>query len=211
MVMKPFVFQHAKDVWPAGETLLHVYLTPHDQDRELAALVARGRAVLREFPITCVEDRWLHITVDQITDRVGAEIAPAERDALVAELGKRLADVEPFDIMIGSLESYATGVIADVHPDEPLNDLHTTVRAAIQTVRGPNATGYPTKVPHLTLGYAAEECDSDQVQRKLRNEVRPGHAPMRVDAVHLVDVTADAQAKTITWDHVATIPLGSGS
>ncbi|MFD7317901.1 hypothetical protein [Streptomyces sp. NPDC059883] len=40
-----------------------MYLTPHDQDRELAALVARGRAVLREFPITCVEDRWLHITV----------------------------------------------------------------------------------------------------------------------------------------------------
>ncbi|MFD4258659.1 2'-5' RNA ligase family protein [Streptomyces sp. NPDC058534] len=102
-------------------------------------------------------------------------------------------------------------MIADVHPDEPLNDLHTTVRAAIQTVRGPNATGYPTKVPHLTLGYAAEECDSDQVQRKLRNGVRPGHAPMRVDAVHLMDVTADAQAKTITWDHVATIPLGTGS
>ncbi|GGT73783.1 hypothetical protein GCM10010207_84270 [Streptomyces atratus] len=63
MVMEPFVFQHAQDVWPAGETLLHVYLTPHDQDRELAALVARGRAILREFPITCVEDRWLHITV----------------------------------------------------------------------------------------------------------------------------------------------------
>ena len=63
MVMKPFVFQHAQDVWPEGETLLHVYLTPHDQDRELAALVARGRAVLREFPITCVEDRWLHITI----------------------------------------------------------------------------------------------------------------------------------------------------
>jgi 2'-5' RNA ligase len=208
--MKPFVFQHAQDVWPVGETLLHVYLTPHEQDRELAALIARGRTVLREFPITCVENRWLHITVDQITDRVGAEIPPVERDALVAELGQRLADVEPFDIMIGSLISYATGVIADVHPDEPLDDLHTTVRAAIQTVRGPNATGYPTKVPHFTLGYAAEECDSDQVQRKLRNKVRPGHAPMRVDAVHLVDVTADAQAKTITWDHVATIPLGAG-
>ncbi|MFE4335292.1 hypothetical protein ACFRQM_39595 [Streptomyces sp. NPDC056831] len=56
-------------------------------------------------------------------------------------------------------------MIADVHPDEPLNDLHTTVRAAIQTVRGPNATGYPAKVPHLTLVYAAEECDSDQVRR----------------------------------------------
>ncbi|MDT0323157.1 2'-5' RNA ligase family protein [Streptomyces millisiae] len=208
--MKPFVFQHAQDVWPEGETLLHVYLTPHDQDRELAALVARARAVLQDFPITCVEDRWLHITVDQITDRVGRAIPPAERQTLVDELTKRLADIEPFDVMIGSLMSYATGVIADVHPDGPLDTLHTTVRAAIQAVRGPHATGYPTKVPHLTLGYAAEECDSDQIQRKLRNGVRPGHAPIRVDAVHLVDVTADAAAKTITWDHVASIALGAG-
>ncbi|MFD7861326.1 hypothetical protein [Streptomyces sp. NPDC059783] len=101
-------------------------------------------------------------------------------------------------------------MIADVHPDGPLDTLHTTVRVAIQAVRGRHATGYPTKVAHLTLGYAAEECDSGQVQRKLRNGVRPGHAPMRVDAVHLVDVTANAAAKTITWDHVATIPLGAG-
>ncbi|MEU0215578.1 hypothetical protein ABZ281_10825 [Streptomyces sp. NPDC006265] len=40
-------------------------------------------------------------------------------------------------------------MIADIHPDEPLNDLHTTVRAAIQTVCGSNATGYPTKVPYV--------------------------------------------------------------
>ena len=33
----------------------------------------------------------------------------------------------------------------------------------------------------------------------------------RVDAVHLVNVTSDAQAKTITWYHVATIPLSGGS
>lgn len=72
----------------------------------------RARVVLQEFPITCVEDPWLHITVDQITDRVGAGITAAERDALVAELGKHLADVEPFDSMIGSLESYATEVAA---------------------------------------------------------------------------------------------------
>ncbi|MFE7130807.1 2'-5' RNA ligase family protein [Streptomyces sp. NPDC057638] len=207
--MKPFVFQQAEDVWPEGETLLHVYIAPSDQDRELTALVKRGREALRGFPITCVEERWLHITVDQITDRVGAAIPPAERQLLVAELEKQIAVVAPFDIMVGSLMSYATGVIADVHPDEPLNGLHTVVRAAIQTVRGSHATGYPTKVPHLTIGYATEECDSDQVQRKLRNEVRPGHAPMRVDAVHLVDVTADTQAKTITWEHVATIPLGA--
>jgi hypothetical protein len=60
MPMKPFVFQHAQDVWPKGETLLHVYVTPGYQDRELAALVTRAQSVLQDFPIICVEDRWLH-------------------------------------------------------------------------------------------------------------------------------------------------------
>ncbi|MER5820770.1 hypothetical protein ABT086_00200 [Streptomyces mirabilis] len=37
--------------------------------------------------------------------------------------------------------------------------------------------------------------------------MRPGHAPLRIDAVHLVDITADSTAKTITWDHLAEVPL----
>lgn len=47
-----------------------------------------------------------------------------------------------------------------------------------------------------------------QIQRRVRR-VRPSHAPLHIDSVHLVDVTADDTAKTITWDHVAAIPLGS--
>lgn len=39
--MKPFVFQHAQDVWPEGKTLLHVYICPREQDRELTALATR--------------------------------------------------------------------------------------------------------------------------------------------------------------------------
>jgi hypothetical protein len=74
-------------------------------------------------------------------------------------------------------------------------------------VRGPEATRYPVGVAHLTIGYATGECDSDEVQARLRTEVRPSHAPMTVDAVHVVDVTADTDARTITWDEVARIPL----
>ncbi|MFD4814709.1 2'-5' RNA ligase family protein [Streptomyces sp. NPDC058418] len=147
------------------------------------------------------------ITVDQITDAVGAGISPAARDALVEELGKRLADVEPFDIMIGSLESYATGVIADLHPDDQLAALHRAVREAIRTVRGDDAVRYPWGLQHLTISYAREEASSDDAQRILRR-VRPSHAPLHVTEVQLVDVTADSTAKTITWERLATVPLG---
>ncbi|MEU8890851.1 hypothetical protein [Streptomyces sp. NPDC048442] len=38
--MKPFVFQHAEDSWPEGQTLLHVYaLVDLEHDHDLAALV----------------------------------------------------------------------------------------------------------------------------------------------------------------------------
>ncbi len=61
--MKPFVFQHAQDLWPEGESLLHVYICPREQDRELTALVTRAHDTLKDFPITPVALPWLHITV----------------------------------------------------------------------------------------------------------------------------------------------------
>lgn len=61
---------------------------------------------------------------------------------------------------------------------------------------------YPTLPLHA-------EADSDAAQRLLRR-VRPSHAPLHINTVHLVDVTAQtgSESKTVTWDHLATITLG---
>ncbi|MFH8347307.1 2'-5' RNA ligase family protein [Streptomyces sp. NPDC018045] len=208
--MKPFVFQHAQAAWPEGESLLHVYITPRDQDRELAALVNRGRAVLRDFPITCVEGDWLHDTLDQVTDLYAAFIPQHERAELDAALMDQLAHIEPFEVLVGPMLSYHSGVIADLHPDEQVARLHEVVRKTIRSVRGDDAVRHRWSSPHLTLAYAHGDAESDQAQRLLR-QVRPRHAPLHIDAVHLVDVTANSTAKTISWDHIATIPLGSPS
>ncbi|MQS17391.1 2'-5' RNA ligase family protein [Streptomyces kaniharaensis] len=207
--MKPFAFKHAGEHWPAGKTLLHVYaLVDLDRDRELAALIAGGRKALDGWPLTFVEDRWLHITLDQVTDHTSEDIGESERDALSAALTQRMRAFAPFTVMVGSLLSYHSGVIADLHPDEQLTGLHHAVRDTIRSVRGRDAVRYPWSTQHLTLAYASGDADSDQAQRQLRR-VRPSHAPLHIDAVHLVDVTADATAKTITWDHLAAIPLGA--
>jgi len=206
--MKPFVFKHAEGLWPAGATLLHVYIqVDSDRDHELAALVNSANEALKDFPVTPVELPWLHITLDQITDRHAALIPQSERDALVSELGKSLAGIAPFEVMVGSVLSYHSGVIADLSPDDQLADLHRIVRETIRAVRGEEAVLYPWSTQHLTIAYAHDEADSDQAQRVLRR-VRPSHAPLHVGAVHLVDVTADGRAKTITWEHLAAIPLG---
>ncbi|WP_371792906.1 hypothetical protein OG285_31715 [Streptomyces sp. NBC_01471] len=64
---------------------------------------------------------------------------------------------------------------------------------------------------HLTESYATAEVDLDhyhQIHRRVRR-VRPRHAPLRVDTVALVDVVANDAEKTVTWDTLAMIPLGS--
>jgi len=76
---------------------------------------------------------------------------------------------------------------------------------------GSDATSYDTGVLHPTESYATAEATLGhfhQIHRVRR--VRPSRAPLYVDSVRLVDVTADSEAETITWDHLAAIPLAGG-
>jgi hypothetical protein len=59
----------------------------------------------------------------------------------------------------------------------------------------------------VTESYARGDADDARVESALA-AVRPRHAFLSVEAVHIVDVSADQRAKTITWVPVASIPLG---
>jgi hypothetical protein len=98
-------------------------------------------------------------------------------------------------------------VICDLSPDDGIADLHRRVRSVFRAVRGEVACQYEWGVQHLTIGYAHGEADSDEAQRRLRR-VRPSHAPLHIDEVHLVDVRADQEKRRITWERVARVPLG---
>ncbi|MFD4814710.1 2'-5' RNA ligase family protein, partial [Streptomyces sp. NPDC058418] len=174
----------------------------------LAQLVTDSNQALLDagFPVTPVERRWLHITVDQIS-RPAHLIDQAERDRLVAEVTHRVATIAPFTILIGAVLSYASGAIADTYPDHQLADLHTAARNGTRTTLGDDACQYEFGIQHLTTAYAYAEADSDAAQRLLRR-VRPSHAPLHIKEISLVDVSANPQAKTITWERVTRIPLG---
>lgn len=58
------------------------------------------------------------------------------------------------------------------------------------------------------------------VEETCRHELRtlgdqlwiwPSRVPLKTDAVHLVDVTADSEAKTILWERLTEIPLGEST
>ena len=208
--MKAFEFKRGTGNWPAGETLWHVYALPDlGRDAGLAALVAGCRQALDGFPMTMVDHPWLHVTIAQITDATGSSTSTEELRALETELRRALGVIRPFTVMVGSCLSYPSGAIFDLSPDNELNRLRDAVAEAIGRVRGSAALQYDPGVLHLTLAYASGDADSDVVQRRLRR-VRPSHAPMTIESVHLVEVLADPDAKTITWapPHVE-LALGS--
>lgn len=209
--MRAFNFKQGTASWDSG-TLLHWYIEVDWDDPRHDALAQLVRDSNRNllgagFPITPVEHHWLHITVDQIS-KPAHLIGQAERDRLVAAVTRRVVNIAPFTIMIGSVLSYASGTIADTYPDHELAALHTAARDCTRATLGDDACQYEFGIQHLTTAYAYAEADSDAAQRLLRR-VRPSHAPLHVNAVHLVDVTADPQAKTITWEDVTRVPLGT--
>ncbi|MFE0776907.1 2'-5' RNA ligase family protein [Streptomyces sp. NPDC058861] len=214
-VHKPFQPKAGASPWPPGSTLLHVYAVPDWSDphhQELLDLVTGISKVLdaAKVPIRPVPRRWLHLTIDQIAVPT-ASISQEDRDRLIAELRSRLAALPPVEVQIGSALSYPTGVICDVHPDKELAAMHAVVQDVVRDVLGAEAATYPWSPPHLTLGYAHAETDNDALQRRLRR-VRPSHATLRLNALDLVDVSANTggSAPTITWHEVASLPLHTG-
>ncbi|WP_274036233.1 2'-5' RNA ligase family protein [Streptomyces sp. MMBL 11-1] len=214
-MMKPFTFQQGKDLWEAGRTpsLLHAYVTVDlGQNPELAELIRGVRNATKDDPLTHVGDEWFHITLYQLSSRHARDVPEAEREALAAELSKQMHSIAPFTITAGSPLAYPTGILFDLGPDEPLNALRTAATRAFELVYGADATTYESGVLHLTESYATAEVSLDhfhQIHRRVRR-VRPSHAPLRVDSIELVDVTASSEKKTITWEPIAPpIPLGS--
>ena len=86
--MRAFTFQHGGAPWPAGLTLMHVYVTVDlARSRELAALVQACRAATRGEPLAHVPDQWLHVTLGQIAVPA-RQLSAGQRVALAAEIGR---------------------------------------------------------------------------------------------------------------------------
>ncbi|ONK13195.1 2'-5' RNA ligase family protein [Streptomyces sp. MP131-18] len=209
--MKPFTFQYGGQPWPEGLSALQVYaLVDPARDAGLASLIHGCRSAGASFPVTPVDDRWLHITLEQITDQPASDYSPAELDELADSLRSHLADIPPLSLVAGSPIANRAGVLLDLSPDDEVDTLHYRVREAVHNVRGADATNYRVLPAHLTLAYAHEEADSDLLQSRLRR-VRPSHAPLTISAVHLVAVQPDHRTKQILWLPLAEIPLAEPS
>ncbi|MFC8449337.1 2'-5' RNA ligase family protein [Kitasatospora sp. NPDC057223] len=214
--MERFVPKFQGRPWPDGARALHVYALPDlDSDRELARLADTCREAMRAFPISVLADGLLHSTVEMIADTTADRISAAERDELTAALREQLAGTGPLLVTAGSPIANRFGAFLDLHPDEGLVALRERVRETVRAVRGPTALQHDGGRPHMSLGYARGEGDSDRLQTALR-QISPSHAPLHVANLHVVDVRfrelpcGDGETGwDISWEPVAVIPLAS--
>lgn len=197
-------------LWPPGQRMLQLYVLPDlERDHDLAELIGRCREVLSRFPATDrpIPDMWLHVTIQPINHGIFEPLPAATMLRLVDELAAAFAPVAAFRALVGSPLAYPTGVIADLADDTPFDDLIERSRKAITAVCGPDAATFDTRPAHLTLAYAHAEQDTDLVARALRRGVRPSHAPMTVNAVHLVEVEQVPEQCLYRWTLVQCFPL----
>ncbi|MER5349344.1 2'-5' RNA ligase family protein [Kitasatospora sp. NPDC002551] len=215
--MEKFVPKFQGAPWPDGARVLHVYAVPDlGTDAELASLVGDCRKAMRPFPITPLGDDTLHCTLDMIADTTADRITAGERADLVAALRERLAGTGPFEVAAGSPVANRAGAVLHLDPEQAVLDLRERVRDAIRRTRGPGALLHDGGRPHISLGYAWAEASSDALRTALRRIV-PGHTPVRIRDVRLLDVRfrqqprpGDASAWEISWTPVATVPLTRG-
>ncbi|WP_380283005.1 2'-5' RNA ligase family protein [Kitasatospora purpeofusca] len=215
--MEKFVPKFQGAPWPDGARVLHVYAVPDLRTaRSLADLVGACRTAMHPYPITPLGDDTLHCTLDMIADTTSDRITAGERADIVAALRESLAGTAPFDVTAGSPVANRAGAVLHFSPDQGLLALRERVRDAIRRTRGPGALLHNGGRPHISLGYAWSEASSEALQTALR-QVSPGHAPLRIHEVQLLDVRFrlhprpdDETAWQLSWSPVATIPLTRG-
>jgi len=201
-----FTFRQGAAPWPDGQPVLHVYaLGDVARSPALAALMTSCRRATATEPLAHIGDDWLHVTLCQVTVPSRA-VGAAQRAALAAAIGRAVAAVTPFTITVTEPVRVRVGVICGL-ADGPLEQVRELVSEAARSVLGPTAVGGDSGGLHMSESYAYGDADDARVDAKLRT-VRPRHASVPVDAVHLVDVSADQATKAISWVTLDRIPLG---
>lgn len=203
--MHAFTFRQGPVPWPDGLTLLHVYVLGEvARSPGLAALMASCRAATAGEPLAHIRDDLLHVTLCQVAVPA-RDIGDDQRASLAAAIGRAAGAVSPFMITVTEPVRVQAGVLCGI-ADGPLEQVRRRVSEAARSVLGHSAVGGDRGPLHMSESYAYADADDARVDGQLR-AVRPRQATVPVDAVHLVDVSADQATKAVSWLPLARFPL----
>ncbi|WP_246203803.1 2'-5' RNA ligase family protein [Streptomyces tailanensis] len=182
----------------------HLNFEGQEDVHRLAAEYRSALASLGEI-LTPIPDRWLHLTMQGI-GFVG-EVEETDVRAVADAARRRLADVPAFGLRIGPEVIAPEAVLLHVHPDGPVREVRTAIRAAIGDVFGPGqvpetAEGF---TPHVSVAYSAGDGPVEPIARALSG-LKTAAAQARISTAELIVIHRDNQM--YEWDTYATVPLG---
>ncbi|MGW0672558.1 hypothetical protein [Streptomyces sp. NPDC002746] len=220
--MEQFVPKFRGSAWPSGTGVLHIYALPRkgveDDLLEMALAcnsLAEGYPIDPQYSGTEDDAGLLHMTLEIVADKPTAEYTPADLLMLVNELNRQLADVAPFTTRVGHPYSNVAGVVLDTWPDAEAIGLNDRLRRAIRAARGEAALKHSGGRHHISIGYAVDSANSDELNGPLRNDITPREAEFGIEQVHLLDVTwtfdDELGGWRMSWKPVAVIPLGQAT
>jgi 2'-5' RNA ligase len=176
-----------------------------DADATLGDFVAEHQKHLDVSYLDLVPLDGLHMTVQ------GVAFADDITQDQVAEIGAHArhlcSSFSSFDLTVGPLAGYPSGVFLRASPWEPVRGLRDRLRRAIGNTIGPRRVpDEPRRFkPHVSVGYCNAEVPAaeliDRVER-LR-EIPP--ITISIDAVHLIELRRDGHI--YRWDIADVVPL----
>lgn len=201
--MKPFIGAGTAQ-WPEGTLVPHLYLLPNRSNTANADffdLAARHRQILADrfsHLLTPVQERWLHATVQMVSDPHTPHLSKDVLSELIDRLGSQISPLTPF-AMEAAPHVGKSGPGLDLAPDGDFDRLVEVTGAVLDAVLGQTRASYRTNAPHITTGYCHTAADSGPVASALRAS-RPSRARLIVDSVALVMVTQDAGQHAYKWE-----------
>ncbi len=196
--------------WRPGWRVGRGYYTWHltfDRAPDLHRLAEESAAALRVPGLDVIPVRWLHLTMQGVG--FADEVSTADADAIVHAARRRLADVEPFEVVVSPGVVVPEAVGTTVEPAGSVARVRSAIRAAIADVWGADRVpgteaGF---VPHVSLAYSASDGPAAPIVAAV-NSVRVEPARATIGEAQLI--VLDRDHRQYRWTTYAVAPLGRG-
>ncbi|TQF01988.1 2'-5' RNA ligase family protein [Kitasatospora acidiphila] len=199
-------FDRVRHRWPAGREDLHVHILPPPEIS--AVLFEHYRDLTHRDPLVPVGPEWLHVTL--LHSGPMAEWHPGEVEALVDQLGTRLADAEPVTLTLHRPNVGAVALECSCTPGEPTRQLWRACAEEISSVTGNRFPLIPTvHYPHASIAYSTGKLAE---RAELKAWLSDHHTDPLTFIAHRVAVVAQQHdEREITWRLLAELPLGGAA
>lgn len=190
--------------WRLGRSFYAWHLT-FDQEPDLHRLAEEYADALAVPGLDVIPVRWLHLTMQGVgfTD----EVSTADADAIAEAARRRLAQVEPFEVVIQPTVIEPEVIRTDVTPAESIVHVRSAVRAAIADVWDVDRVPDPESgfIPHVSLAYSNSDGPAAPIIAAAQSvQVKPARATIREAQM----IVLNRDNRQYQWTNYAAAPLG---